>query len=346
MVLQPQAAEGTADTFSGAAGEIGLLVTDEPDIKPTIEKDFKKFYMKSPAETQDFLVKRLGAGGDFTCPAYTAGPLEAFLYGVFGAVDSTVITDTTTAYANVFSMDNDTLPIWTMAVGRDDLNYQEFYDMRFGSVEFTMKPGSEISAKVTTQGKGGAIDNAAIADDDLNFPATRSFVFDDVGVSIGGSPNCDVTSVDLKIDRGMKALRTACAASPKGDNVFYPTTIDVNGTIEMFFQDYTEYKYWLGSSSATEPTYDQDASTTKRALVIQATGEAIGDGNPADTAQLTFTIPAVVYDTAEIDMPFDDRMKLVLKFKALYDATTEASVAGTGVICAQLDSDFNAETAF
>jgi len=342
LAIQVQSAEGTPDAFTGGAtpGEIGMLITDQPGIKPIIEKEFKNYYKKSSAEYSDYTVKRLAAEGDISVPAFPEGPLEAMLYGVFGSVDSTVIGLETTAYSNVFVMD-DTLPIFTAAVGRDALNYQQFYDLRFGKMDIDMKAGDDVTLKVSATGKGGAISEAAF---EPAYADTRSFVFDDIGVSLGGSPNCDVTEISLSIDRGIKSLRTACAAAAKGDNVIYPTTIDVSGSITMMFQDYTEYKYWLGGATATAPTFDQNADDTKRALTISMSGEPIGDGSPADNAALILTIPKIVYDTAEIDMPFDDRMMVKFDFKALHDPTAETALPGSGTIKAQVDSDFDAET--
>jgi hypothetical protein len=344
LAIQVQSAEGTADLFEdGLAPKtvgIGMPITEQPGLKPVIEKEFKNYYKKSSSEYSDYTVKRLAAEGDISVPAFPEGPLEALLYGVFGDVSSTLITDTTTAYANVFVMD-DTLPIFSAAVGRDALAYQEFYDLRMGKMDIDMKPGEDISLSVSTTGKGGAIDNAAFTP---VYPDTRSFAFDDVGVSLGGSPNCDVTEMSLSIDRGIKSLRSACAAAAKGDNVIYPTTINVEGSMTLMFQDYTEYKYWLGGAAVTEPTFNQTADDTKRALTITMTGEPIGDGAPADNAAFVLTLPRIVYDTAEIDMPFDDRMMVKFDFKALHDPTSETALAGTGTIKAQVDSDYDAES--
>lgn len=341
LAIQVQGAEGTADIFTtGAGAGIGMPITEQPGIKPIIEKEFKNYYKKSSSEYSDYTVKRLAAEGDISVPAFPEGPLEACLYGVFGSVASTLITDETTAYANVFVMD-DTLPIFSAAVGRDALNYQEFYDLRMGKMEIKMSPGDDVSLTVSTSGKGGAIDNAAFTP---TYPDTRSFAFDDIGVSLGGSPNCDITEMSLSIDRGIKSLRSACAAAAKGDNVIYPTTINVEGSMTLMFQDYTEYAYWLGGSGATEPTFNQTADDTKRALTITMTGEPIGDGLPADNAAFILTLPRVVYDTAEIDMPFDDRMMVKFDFKALHDPTAETGLAGSGTIKAQVDSDYDAKT--
>lgn len=341
MAIQLQTAEGTADVFDGSGtDEIGLPITSEPNLKPIIEKEFKQYYKKLYNSASDYTVKRLAAEGTIECPAYPGGPLEAMLYGVFGDVSSSLITDTATAYANVFVVD-DSLPIFSAAVGRDELNYQEFYDLRMGSMDITMSPGEDIMISTSVMGKGGAIDNE---DFTPTYTTARSFTFDDVGVSLGGSPNCDVTELTLNIDRGLKSMRTACAAAAKGDNVIYPTTIDVSGSMTLLFQDYTEYKYWLGGAAIEAPTFDQTAADTARALTITMSGEPIGDGDPADNAAFVITIPTIVYETSEITMPFDDRMMIKFDFRALHNPTAEGSLAGTGTIKAQVDSDFDADS--
>lgn len=335
MAVKRQSAEGTAAAFTTALPGIGLPITEQPGIKPVIEKEFKNYYKKSSSEYSDFTVKRLAAEGDFNIPAFTKGPLESVLFGVFGSVASTAI-GTTTLFNNVFKM-NSVLPVYTVAVGRDELAYQEFYDMRFGKVDVNMKPGEDITLGVSTNGKGGAISNAAFTP---SYTTDRSFAFDDLGVSLGGSPNCDITEMSLSIDRGIKSMRTACAAASKGDNMIYTTSIAVEGSMTLLFQDYTEYKYWLGGASATAPTFDQNAASTKRSLVITAVGPAVS----TDNIEMRLTLPAIVYDAAEIDMPFDDRMMVKFNFKALNDPTTEAAAAGTGTIKAEVDSVFDAQT--
>lgn len=341
VVLKKQATEGTPETVAGT--DIGIPLTEVPDISPTIEKEFKPFYMKNGSEASDYIVKSLSAGGSLKYPAYIGGPLEAGCYGIFGGVDSTLITDTTTAYTNTFTMNNNTLPMFTLVKGLDELNMERYYDLRFGKMDISMQPGEDVNVSIDVMGKGGDITQEDITP---TYTSERSFIFDDMGVSLGGSTNCDITSLNCTIDRGVKSMRTACAASPKGDNVFYPTTINVEGSIKMLFQDYTEYKYWLGSSSATAPTFDQSAATTKRALTITMNGESIGDGAPAQTSQFELTLPKIVYNDAKMDMPWDDRVQMEFNFKALYDATSEGSLAGTGTIKAVVKSELDAETLF
>ncbi|MBF4468790.1 MAG: hypothetical protein ISP01_05230 [Methanobrevibacter arboriphilus] len=335
MVIQVQDTPGTPDTFTGADGEIGLPITDQPDLKPTIEKDYPQIYRKSKAERTDYIIKKLGAEGKVAVSAYTGGPLETILYGIFGNVQSSLITDTTTAYANSYSMGKD-LPLFTTAVGIDDLDYQEFYDIRFGDLEINMESGSEVTLSSSVTGRGGAIGKNEIPDDKLNYTKDTAFAFDDLGVSLGGNVNCDVTSANIKIDRGIKSLRTACPTAAKGDNMIYPTTIDVSGSFEMLFQNRDEYKYWLGGSSATEPTFNQNASTTGRELVLEMTGGPIGDGVPVKDSSLKITCPCISYDDVTTDMPFDDLVKVKFDFMSLEQAGS--------TISAEVNSEFNAQT--
>lgn len=339
MIAKVQDTAGTPEALAGT--DIGIPLKSQPDLKPVIEKDYPQYYKKITSEHSDYLIKRLAAEGSLDFDAHVGGPLEMALNGVFGNVTSTLIADTTTGYNNVFTMDTSDIPMHTVAIGRDALNIEQFYDIRFGKLDISMTGGENVNLKLDSMGKGGDISNAQLTP---TYTSERSFVYDDIGVSLGGAPNCDVTSLNLTIDRGMKSKRTACAASPKGDNVFYPTTIDVQGSIEMYFQDFTEYKYWLGGAAVTAPTFDQTAATTKRALSISMSGDAIGDGDPADNSAFILTLPAISYDTSQIDMPWDDRMMVKFDFKALHDSTAETALAGTGTIKAVVDSDFDAQT--
>ena len=72
LMIQKQAAEGTADPFvgGGASGEVSIAITEQPGIKPVIEKEFKNYYKKSSAEYSDYTVQRLAAEGDMTVPLF------------------------------------------------------------------------------------------------------------------------------------------------------------------------------------------------------------------------------------------------------------------------------------
>lgn len=335
MVIQVQNEPGTPDSFTGAESEIGLPITDQPDLKPTIEKDYPQIYKKSNAERTDYIIKKISSEGKVAVNAYPGGPLETVLYGVFGDVSSTLIADTTNAYTNNYTMTND-IPYFTAAVGLDTLNYQEFYDLKFGDLEINMESGSEVTLSSSVTGRGGAIDKPEIPSNKLNYTTENTYSFDDLGVKLGGSINCDVTSANIKIERGIKSTRTACPGVGKGDNVIYVTTTDVSGSLEMLFQDYNEYKYWLGGSSATEPTFNQNAATTGRALELELTGGAIGDGEAETNSSLKLVCPRIVYDDSSLDMPFDDIVKIKFDFMGL-------DLAGS-TITAEVKSEFNAES--
>lgn len=323
VAMALQDTEGTAETTL----DIGVPVEQMPSLKATVEKKYNKEYRKTTAEDTGFSIQKISAAGDLVLSAYCGSGLEHMLYGVFGTKE--VARDgTTLAYDKTFKIGN-TLPMFTAGIGRNTLNMEKFKDLRVGKIGLSFAPDEDVKMTANVQGRPAGIGSAAITP---SYGTERAFTFEDIGVSLGGSPNCDILNVDLNIDRGLKSLRTACASAGRGDNAIYPTTCAVDGSIEMFFQDYTEYAYWLGGSGASDFTYDATPDTMKRALVITATGQTI-DTNKKDT--LVFTVPKIVYDDATIDMPYDDRMKVKFDFKALWDGT---QAAGEEVIKASVKS--------
>lgn len=336
LACQIQSAPGVADVFSGGTGEFGFPITDQPDLKPVIEKEFKNYYKKSMAEYSDYTVKSLSASGGIEVPAFPGGPLEFMLYSAMGNKTTQLHAAETAVWDNTFKIDTaGYMPISTIAVGRDALNYQRFYDCRFGSFEMDFKAGDDVTLKADIEGRGGDISQAAFTP---SYTTDRSFAFDDAYLSIGGSVNCDVTELNIKLDRGIKSIRTMCDVGSKGNNMIYSTGVDVTGSVELFFQDYDEYKYWLGGAAATEPTFDQTAASTKRTMVLTMEGAAIGT---ASKNKMVMTLPRIVYETSEIDMPFDDRMRVKFDFMGLNDPAIEAQYPGTGTINAVVTSKLN-----
>lgn len=330
LALALQNIEGTQETDF----DTGIPIEAEPSIKAVVDKKYPKEYRKVKADKTSFIRTSIKAEGDFEVSAYPGSGLEHILYGISGDQTHVVVADTTSAYTNTYTM-VDTLPMFSVAVGRDELNMETFKDMRIGSADFTFKPGEDVKVKASMMGKPTGIGSSDITPD---YGANRQFIFDDVAVSLGGAPNCDVKEVSLKIDRGLKSLRTTCAAAGRGDNKFYSTTVNVEGSITMLFQDYTEYKYWLGAAAATDYDWDADVTSMARALVIEATGEPIGDGAPVANDKLTLTVHKIVYDDADIKMPYDDLMEVTFKFVGMYDGT---KTAGNEVISMVLISEMD-----
>ena len=298
-----------------------IPVTELPTLKGTAEKKWFQEYRKSSAEYNRFAVTRISAEGNINCPAYPSGGLEHLLYGVFGSMTSTALSSTA-CYQHTYVID-DTPPIFTVGKGYDDQNMEMFSDVIIGSLDINYTAGSEITLSAQCMGRPIGIGTGEASP---SYGTERALSFTDVGASLGGTANCDITSLSVKIDRGVKSLRTMCASAGLTDNVQYISTTKVEGNIEMFFQDYTEYKYWLGSSSATTFSADASVSTMGRVLTITATGQSLGT-TPAYSNLFTLSMPQIVYDDADISAPWDDRMKISFQFKGSYDSAESAGVA-------------------
>lgn len=308
-----------------------IPVTELPSLKGNIEKKWFQEYRNSSAEYNRFAVTKISAEGDIKAPAYPSGGLEHLLYGVFGSMTSTQLSGGS-VYQHDFVID-DTPPIFTVGKGYDDQLMEGFSDVIIGSLDISYQAGNEITLSAGCMGRPTGLEATPSS---TSYGTERALTFNDVGASLGGSANCDIKSMDIKIDRGVKSLRTMCAAAGLTDNVQYITTTNVSGTIDMFFTDYDEYKYWLGSSTATEPDADASVSTTGRVLEVTATGQSIASSPATEYSnEFTMTLPQIVYDTADISAPWDDRMTIQFAFKGTYDS---AESAGAEVISASVKS--------
>jgi hypothetical protein len=292
-----------------------LPVSEMPDWKTKMTTEWPKEYRGTTSEYTTFNRTKINSEGSVSVAAYPNGGLEHLLYGVLGALSSTQLSSSA-AYLHTFTVDQDP-PIFTLGVGRDQLNYERFSDCMFGKMDISMEQDKEITIKVEGNGGGGDISETYRTP---SYGTERALTWLDLAVSLGGATNCDVKSVDLTIDRGIKSERTACSTAGYNDNVRYITTTTVEGSVEMFFQDYTEYEYWLGTPGATEADPNADIDSMDRVLTITATGENIV-ASPDYDDQLVITCPKIVYDDATIDMPYDERMTIKFDFKAVWDST-------------------------
>lgn len=295
-----------------------LPVGEMPDWKTKITTEWPQEYRGTTSEYTNFNRTKINSEGSVSVSAYPNGGLEYLLYGVFGT-KSTSQLSASAAYYHTFTVSQDP-PIYTLALGRDTLNYERFGDCIFGKMSVSMEQDKEIKISVEGQGSGGSIDQTYRTP---SYGTERALTWLDLAVSLGGSTNCDVRKVDLSIDRGLKSERTACDTAGYNDNVRYITTTNVEGSIEMFFQTYSEYQYWLGTPGATTPFPSADVDTMNRALTITATGENIV-ASPSYNDKLIFTIPKIVYSDATIDMPYDERMTVKFDFKGVWDSTKTA----------------------
>jgi len=320
-----QSNQGTA----AATMTMGIPVTDAPSIAANVTRQQLQEFRKSSAEATDFLVTSIGSSGGLNAPAYPGGPLENMIYGVMGT-KSTITT--LLHYVHTFTAAT-TLPYYTIYKGLDTLNVESFKDCQIGTLAFNMAADSQVTVDATIMGTPTGIGTAQVTP---TYTTDRAFSWTDVSVKVDTVANCDVTAMDLTIDRGLKSVRTACAsATPLVDNMVYPTTTKVSGSIEMFFEDYTDYAYWLGASGATTYSPNASVATTKRALEITLTGASIDTG-PTVYNTVVITIPKAVYNAADISTPFDDRMKIKFGFDAYWDTTQTAGKEVLNIVCTSL----------
>lgn len=324
-----QNVEGTQET----AFDCGVPIESEPKLAAKIETKYPKEYRKTDAERTSFIRTAISAEGDIEFSAYPGSGLEHAIYGVMGAQSSAAHGTSVLAYDNTFTVGTD-LPIFSAAIGRDELNMETFKDLRMGKLDLKFDPGSDVKATVSLSGKPTGIGSSDITP---SYGTERQFTFDDIGVTLGGSANCDIKNVSLSIDRGLKSLRTACASAGKGDNMFYATTTAVEGSFTMLFQNYDEYEYYLGADGATTYSFDADEDSATRTLVITATGGLIDDTPTPDVYnQMVITIPKIYYESSVISMPFDDRMEVEFNFVALYDSTADPGEETIGIVVTSL----------
>jgi hypothetical protein len=297
----------------------GINITEAPTLKGISERKTLQTFKKTSSGVTDFAVTRISAEGDITAPATPGSGLEYMLEGVLG---TDTPADGTGHYDHVYTV-TDTLPHYTVLIGLDALAPEQFKDVQFKSLNLSMQPGSEVMAKASVMGTPDGIAGSEVTP---TYGTERPFTWTDVSISLGGSPNCDITDFDLTIDRGVKSARTACASAGLADNVIYPTATTVTGSFSMYFQDYTEYKYFLGGAAATNFDPSANVANTKRAIIVTLTGQEI-DATPTPTYNtLTITIPQAVYKDAVIETPYDDRMMIKFDFEAYWDGTKGAGL--------------------
>jgi len=254
------------------------------------------------------------SSGSIEFPAY-ADALGYALQGVFGSVATTGDAE---GYTNTFTM-AETLPIFTVFKGVDDLNVEKFHDMMMKSMTLTAEQGENLMVSVEMEGASGDIATSALTP---TYQTRRALNAADISVSIGGSPNCDIDKFEVTIDRGVQTNKTFCTTGLGAwePNFMYPTTISVEGSFDMYFQDFNQYELFLGKDNntvLTTDTYSVDDADT--ALIFTATGPEVKSGGAATLDTLTLTLHKILYDDYDLQVTFDDRVKATIAFKAMLD---------------------------
>jgi hypothetical protein len=330
--LAIQDTAGTAETVP----VIYLPVEDFPDIKSSPANYYSKEFRNVNAEiTKVYRKPTLSSSGSINMAAYN----NFVTYAMYGVMGTNAASGDAEGYTHAMKVNHTTLPIWTVFTGTADLAMEKFHDMTMKSISFSAAAGETIKVGVEMEGASGDIITAAATP---TYTALRPLNYADVSVSLGGSPNCEIDALDIQINRNVQMNRVLCTSGLTAwePNKAYPTTIDVSGSFTMYFDGYTEYKYWLGKSDATAmatDTYEQDDAD--RALVITMTGEEIKSGGAATKDSIVITVPKIVYDDAQKEITYDDLLKVTFNWKAVHDVTSETSVPGTGTVSATIVSE-------
>lgn len=320
-----QATAGTAETTA----DVFIGTEDYPDIKTAAPNYYSKEFRGIFAEISHAYRKpNLSSAGSISAPAY-ADALTYMLLGVCGSVSTAGDAE---GYTNTYTM-AETLPIWTVFLGMDDLAVEKFHDMTMKSMDLTFSQGENIMVSVDMEGASGDIATAALTP---TYQTRRALNAADVSVSLGGSTNCNIDALSVKIDRGVQTNKTFCTTGLGAwePNFMYPTTTTIEGEFTMYFEDYNQYELFLGKDNntvLTTDTYSVDDADT--ALVITATGPEVKSGGTAGKDTLTLTLHKILYDDYSFERTYDDRVKATIAFKAMWDtAATPDEVAAISLI--------------
>lgn len=335
-----QTTPGTPETTP----EIYIPTEELPDIKSEPANYYAKEFRGIFSEINNVYRKpTLKSSGKVSMPLY-ADPMTYLLLGVFGKVTSTKVsteTGTVDIWMNNYIM-AETLPIWTCFIGTrgltsldKDLNVERYHDMMIKSMTISVKPEENMEVSVELEGASGDIQTGQKTP---TYTAKRPLNFADIEIRIGNNINCQTDEFEMTIDRGVQTNRVMCTAglSAWEPNFMYPTTTSVEGSFTMYFSDYDEYRYFLGSMQADEmltDTYRGDDAS--RRLEIKINGQKIDD-TQEQRDNLTFLLNKIYYDDSPIERSFDDRLKITFNFKAGWDPTppnnAPASIIELGLV--------------
>jgi len=329
--ISRQDTAGTVETTAAI-----FLITEEwPSIKLNNPNYYAKEFRGAMGEIQNVYRKSSQGSAGAVSALATTDWLSYAWYGVLGKATT---SGDAAGYTHLCTADIATLPIWTVFKGIGALEVEAYRDLTMKSLQMSFSPSERLKCSVDFE--GGPLDKGTAALTPT-YTTLRPLDYSDVAVSLGGAPNCNIESMDITVGRAPAFNKTMCTGNTAViPNAVYPTTVTAEGSFTMLFEDYTEYEYWLGATGADVVATDGFAKASAvRALTITATstGAHIGAGTTHDS--ITITIPSIIYDDADTEVTYDDRVRITFNWKAVHDATTEGQVAGSGTIKASIVSE-------
>jgi hypothetical protein len=318
--LALQSEQGTP--VAGADIDMWMPVTGDPSLKATPQRETPGEYRYTMDERYAVITTGVNTEGGVNFTAYPSGGIEHALYGVFGN-KAVAQQGETAAYLHTFTTSYQ-LPYFTGAKGHADLNMEMFEDIIFRSLQLDFKPKATIAVTTDMYGKYGGIGTVAATP---VYGTERPFTAPGIQITLGGAVNTQCFDAMVKIDRGTvkqdtltRSLESYFAA---------PITMNVTGSLNMLFEDYSDYEDFLGATGATTFLEDDLLINSAKALNINVQGQQIVEGTPDYYDNITLDIPKILFESYEIQSQIDNMMAANINFNAYYDTVSSKSASAT-----------------
>lgn len=188
-------------------------------------------------------------------------------------------------------------PSYTLEMFRDVTSAHRYAGAVFTSGAFSVQPNQELRATVGVLAKTTSI----IAKSTPTYPGSPAepFTYDTVSLSVGGAAIPNMEAFTFKIENNLDAVGALVGSNePSFMRVRGFQGVSVNGTIS--FDDLTEYAKFVQQS--------------EQAIVLTMT--------KANSFQLKFDLPRVVYTTYPMGIRGRDRMTVDFEGKVRYHAAS------------------------
>lgn len=269
-----------------------------------------------------FSVVRTGqeTNGEINVNAYpSGGGLEHLLQAALGTVASSSLGSG--AYLHDFTINETTLPSWTVAEGLGNVNPDVYVNAMLKTLKISVKEGAAVELDSTWVARG--VNRAIYTELTPSYATAPAFTYANAAVTLDGTATVLVKDYELDIDRGT-ALEYVMNGSMDAYWSF-PTDMAVNGKMTMLFTE-TEYKRLLGNPTAATT---MQTTATPVAINTTFTGGLIGG---AQYYKFNLNLPTCYYDKGETKYMEDGLVQLPIDFTAIKsgaNATMTAYVIST-----------------
>lgn len=274
-----------------------IAISDE-----SIANDLGIDYVETIAsrERKGFFPGGLSVGGDFS---FLAEPdnLDEVLYYAFGDVE--LGADAPSGYVKkVYKPQMGSLPFFTLIINRNRLMDTKVVGAKMGTLEFTFDTGAAASVSATISAKDQKLwEPGAVP---VKFGEYMPFPYYTITVMDGDTPLANVTSMTLTIENNLTADNFALGSI--STSAITEGVLAVSGSMDMVFQDSTYFE---------------------RFMAMETFSLRVECKHPEDSnLSLTFDLPKVVIETADVNMGGIETLTQTVDFTALRDAAKGYSI--------------------